>query len=145
MATRRDAREWIVQLLFQLDLNPVDDVGKVLDRFWRDHAPEGRIRRFVERIVRGVFSHRDEIDTVLKGALEHWDMERLAVTDRCVLRMAVFELLHENEIPPVVTINEAVDIAKYFGTVESGRFVNGVLDRISQGLDRPLRSPAGDA
>ncbi|MFC1452269.1 transcription antitermination factor NusB [Verrucomicrobiota bacterium] len=143
MATRRDCREWVVQLLFQLDLNPCDDLTAAFSRFWSDkNAPAGA-RQFTERHVRGVVEKRGEIDGAIRRLAEHWDLERMGVLDRNVLRMAAFEMLYCEDIPPVVSINEAVDIAKYFSSTESGRFVNGMLDALRKGLARPARRPAG--
>ena len=138
--TRRDSREWAVQLLFQMDLNRPKDMRPVLAHFWADVEADDKAREYTERIVRGVMSRRGELDETIAKALEHWDMARLAVIDRNVIRMAAYEMLHCMDVPPVVSINEAVDIAKYFGTPESGRFVNGVLDRICKGLERPSRT-----
>lgn len=140
MATRRDAREWAVQLLFQMDLNPPEDMRPALTHFWAQVEADAKARTYTEQLVRGVMSRRCELDDTIKAAVEHWDMERLAAIDRSVIRMAVYEMRHCLDVPPVVSINEAVDIAKYFGTADSGRFVNGVLDRICQGLDRPSRT-----
>ena len=140
VATRRDAREWAVQLLFQMDLNPPEDIAPVLSRFWEGVKSDEGTREYAERIVRGVISRRGELDAGIQNTIEHWDMERLAVIDRNVIRIAVFEMRHCTDVPPVVSINEAVDIAKYFGTAESGRFVNGILDKIRKGLDRPGRT-----
>ncbi len=138
--TRRDARDWVVQLLFQMDLNPPKDMRPVFEHFWANIEAGKKEREFAERITRGVMSRKGEIDATISDAVEHWDVARLAVIDRNVIRMAVYEMLHCMDVPPVVSINEAVDIAKYFGTAESGRFVNGVLDRIREGLDRPSRT-----
>ena len=140
MGERRESREWVVQLLFQLDLNPTDDLDPVFQRFWTDKEAPENARAFAERLVRGVRERVAEIDALIQAHLEHWDLARLAVTDRNVIRMAVYEMLHCMDIPPVVSINEAVDIARYFGMTESGRFVNGILDKIRQGLDRPART-----
>ena len=139
-STRRDAREWAVQLLFQMDLNNPKDMRPVFAHFWADVDADEKAREYAERMVRGVMSRRGELDESIEAALEHWDMKRLAVIDRNVIRLAVYEMQHCMDVPPVVSINEAVDIAKYFGTAESGRFVNGVLDRIRKGLDRPGRT-----
>ncbi len=139
MATRREAREWAVQLLFQLDLNPPDEKGldPVFERFWEGVESPAEFRAFAERLVRGVLEHRVKLDKRIAGVLQNWEMKRLAVVDRNILRLAAFELYHCPDIPPVVTINEAVDVAKYFGTAESGRFVNGILDQLRKGLTRP--------
>ncbi len=139
-STRRDAREWAVQLLFQMDLNNPKDMRPVFTHFWAGVSADDKAREYAERMVRGVMSRRGELDETIAAAVEHWDVERLAVIDRNVIRLAVYEMLHCKDVPPVVSINEAVDIAKYFGTAESGGFVNGVLDRIRKGIDRPSRT-----
>lgn len=139
-ATRRDSREWAVQLLFQMDLNPPKEMRPVFEHFWAPIEADEKARDYTERIVRGVMSRRGELDETIAASVEHWGMARLAVIDRNVIRVAVYEMLHCMDVPPVVSINEAVDIAKYFGTAESGRFVNGVLDRICKGLERPRRT-----
>ena len=138
MSTRREAREWAVQLLFQLDMNPCD-VEKALTDFWSDKETDERSREFMENIVRGVLLNIDKIDAKLKECAEHWDLPRMVVVDRNVMRIAIYEMLFCEEVPQVVSINEAVDIAKYFGSSESGKFVNGILDRVRKGLDRPAR------
>ena len=100
---------------------------------------EAAIRLFAEPLVRGVIEHRPEIDGRLKDVIKNWEIHRLAAVDRNVLRLAIFEMLYRDDIPPVVSINEAVDIAKKFSTEDSGRFVNGVLDKIRTELMRPAR------
>ena len=145
MATRRETREWVVQLLFQLDLNASDDLDQTFAHFWAEREANPKSRTFTESIVRGTIENRDAVDARIKEAVEHWDIHRMGVIERNVLRMAVYEMFHRPDIPPVVTINEAVDIAKYFSSTESGRFVNGILDRIRKGLSRPARSPAAES
>ena len=91
-------------------------------------------------MITGVLGSRDDLDGVIKKHARNWDISRMAVVDRNVLRLAIYEMLHRDDIPPVVSINEAVDISKRFSTEDSGRFVNGILDRIKQALMRPARS-----
>lgn len=143
MATRRDGREWAVQILFQLDLNP-DDVEKALAHFWSSQPCDPRTRRFTEMRVHGVLAAREQLDKLLVRYAEHWGLQRMQPTDRNVMRLALYEMLFCPDVPPVVSINEAVDIAKYFGSSESGRFVNGILDRARKDLSRPART-AGEA
>jgi len=143
MATRRDAREWTVQLLFQLDLNPTDELDEVLAGFWRDKEDDAKARGFCAELVKGVRGTIGELDATIAAAAQHWDIHRMGVIDRNVIRMAVYEMLHRSDVPPVVSINEAVDIAKFFSSSESGRFVNGILDRVRKGLDRPAREAKG--
>jgi len=134
MATRRDAREWAVQMLYRLDMNPVE-LEALLDSFWEETAAEPAARRFAEELVRGVQAHRAEIDRHIVAISRNWSLARMAVLDRNVIRMALFEILYRDDIPCVVSINEAVDIAKRFNSSESGRFVNGILDRALRELD----------
>ena len=129
MATRRTAREWTVQLLFQLNLNPME-LDKAFAYFWEDRESDPESKAFVEEQIRAIGAHRDEIDAIITAAAANWDLARMGVVERNVLRMATAEMLYRTDVPPVVSINEAVDVAKYFGSTESGRFVNGILDRI---------------
>lgn len=138
MATRRQAREWVVQLLFQLDMNP-EPLEKAFGPFWEDKEADVTIRGFTETLVRGVRENLSRIDETIKTYAENWDINRMKAVDRNVLRMAVYEMLFCEDIPPIVAINEAVDIAKYFSTPESGRFVNGILDRVLKEVKRPAR------
>lgn len=144
MSTRRHAREWAVQLLFQLDMNTCEDVDRVLRLFWDERETDVAARDFAERLVRGTVEHLAEIDEALCRHVDNWDIGRIGTVERNALRMGVFELLFCSDIPPVVSINEAVDVAKYFSSDESGRFVNGILDRIRKGLDRPARRAITD-
>ena len=87
----------------------------------------------------GVLAHHAEIDARITPKLENFEFKRLAVVDRNILRLAVYEMFHTEDVPPIVCINEAVEIAKRFGSEDSGRFVNGVLDKLKGELTRPLR------
>jgi transcription antitermination protein NusB len=164
MGTRREARERAVQFLFQHDLNPPEVVEAALEEFWRSlrtasqerkgrkpepseggeaAAPdveEAALRLFADPLIRGTLEHRDEIDVRLRQLAKNWELHRMAAVDRNVLRLAVFEMLHRPDIPPVVSINEAVDIAKKYSTDDSGRFVNGILDSLRKELARPARA-----
>jgi len=170
MGIRRNAREWALQFLFQSEFNPSPTLEEGFARFWEEqdreageeaaravrlgrpeppaaekkqHAKEVRkARRFAEETVRGVLGHWEEIDACLGRHCENWDVDRMGIVDRNVMRIAVYEMLWREDIPPVVSINEAVDLAKMYSSVESGRFVNGVLDRIRKGLPRDAREGA---
>ncbi len=141
MAIRRIGREWAVQFLFQNDFNPGDSTGD-LEAFWKLQNVSPRDRGFASELIRGVLAHRDELDARIQRYADNWDVRRLNAVDRNVLRLGLFEMLHRPDIPPVVSINEAVDLAKRFSSNESGKFVNGILDRASQDLLRPRREPA---
>jgi len=129
MATRRQAREWAFQMLFHLDANPVE-LDELFAGFRKESRASGRARDFAEALVRGVAANMREIDGMISRHAKHWRLSRMGSVERNVLRMAVYEMIHQRDTPPAVVINEAVDIAKYFGTDESGRFVNGILDTI---------------
>lgn len=139
MTTRRTTREWALQVLFHLDLNPVE-VDTALRDFWEgQEAVDAPSREFTESVVRGVTENRAAIDEKIAQYAENWDIRRMGVVDRNVLRMAIHEMLHRGDVPPIVSINEAVDIAKNFSSNESGRFVNGILDKVMGDLERPAR------
>ena len=135
MGHRRRARECALQMLFQLDLTS-GTTAEVFGEFWRAQPAADEIRAFAERLVAGVNSHRRGLDRILTGTSQHWRVERMAVVDRNVLRMAIFELVFEDETPPAVIIDEAIEVAKRFGGEESGAFVNGVLDAVRLAIAR---------
>ena len=131
---RRKAREVALQFLYQLDLNGDDDPIPHDEEFWARHPVDDETRAFADARVRGVKGNQAKIDHAISQFAEHWDLERMAVVDRNILRLAVYELLWTAEVPPKVAINEAIEIAKKFGTKESSRFINGLLDRIHKEL-----------
>jgi N utilization substance protein B len=130
---RRRARECALQLLFQIDLTGTP-AADALERFWASLEADEAVRSFTERLVNEVLAQREAIDRRIVAAAEHWRIERMAVVDRNVLRLAVCELLW-HEIPPAVVIDEAIEIAKRFGSEESGGFINGILDCIRARID----------
>lgn len=119
-----------MQFLYQLDLHEAVDPAPHEREFWQRHPVDPDTQGFGQALVRGTKQHQGEIDKLLAQYAEHWALERMAVVDRNILRMAVYELLWQPEVPPKAAINEAIEIAKKFGTAESSRFINGVLDRI---------------
>ncbi len=129
---RRKAREFALQILFQLDIRKEKPSASVLKTFWAEHDPDEEVKAFAEEIVKGSYKHRAKIDSQLHQCAKNWSLERMAVVDRNVLRMAVYELLYRLDIPTSVTINEAIEVAKKFGTDDSGAFVNGILDRVAR-------------
>ena len=129
MGTRRIAREMALQMLYQSEAASIP-IGDVIERFWSDRDAASEVRDFAERLARGTASHTDEIDPVIQETLDNWRLDRLAIVDRNVLRIAVFEILHEPDTPEVVVIDEAIEVAKRFGGDESGQFVNGILDAV---------------
>ena len=134
MGRRRRGRELAVQMLFQLDVTG-DDPGSVLPTFWEGNRAGADVRAFAEALVRGTWEHRATLDAVLQGSAEHWKIDRMAIVDRNVLRVAAFELLRSDEVPDAVILDEAIEIAKRFGNADSGPFVNGVLDAVRARLE----------
>jgi N utilization substance protein B len=170
---RREGREVALQLLFHWDLNvqrPLD--AKELELFWeirvavattypgaRDAVEDEIVRRrqnerarlergvrtFAANVLNGVISHQATIDEKITKYTANYELKRISAVDRNILRMAIYEMLYAIDVPPIVAINEAIDIAKKFGTEESGKFVNGVLDRVKLDLNRPLRTASNPA
>lgn len=137
MGKRREGREAALQFLFSHDLNTrLDD--RDADAFWVLRRTSPSVRAFAEELIAGVRANLPAIDDVVTTAVDNFELERLSAVERNILRIAVFEILHLQEIPAAVTINEAIEIAKRFGGNESGRFINGVLDRIRR--DREART-----
>lgn len=135
--TRRNAREWAVQMLTAVDLNPPTDLAAMMAEFWRqmvETKPSSGLRAFAEERVIGVVGMQSEIDGVLGGLLENWDLYRLGTVERAVLRMGIWEM-SKTDVPRPVVINEAVDIANWFSNPKSRMIVNGVLDRYAKHLD----------
>ena len=139
MGERREGREAAIQFLYQRDLGGGAAVSD-LQEFYAFRGLSPSARRFCEGLVSGLLGRTSEIDERLREHTQNYALERLSAVDRNILRLAVHEMLHCDDIPPIVSINEAIDIAKKYGTEESGRFVNGVLDKIKATLDRPDRT-----
>ncbi|HEX9020090.1 MAG TPA: transcription antitermination factor NusB [Nitrospirota bacterium] len=129
---RRKAREHALQILFQLDIRKEKPSAAVLKHFWAEYQADDEVRAFAEEIVKGTYKHLAEINRLIHGSAKNWSLDRMAVVDRNVLRMAAYEILYRMDIPTSVTINEAIEIARKYGTDESGAFVNGILDRVAR-------------
>lgn len=129
MRKRTKAREYALQLLYKHDIDKVKIID--LESFWQSQDEENQeVKDFTQDIVLGAIEHLEEIDKKISFFAEHWELGRMAVVDRNVLRLGSFELLYVKDIPAKVSINEAVDLAKKYSGDESGKFVNGILDRI---------------
>ncbi len=129
---RRKAREHALQILFQLDIRKEKPSAAVLKHFWAEYKTDEEIKNFAEEIVKGTYKHLSKINGLIHQCAKNWSLDRMAVVDRNVLRMAIYEILYRMDIPTSVTINEAIEIAKKFGSDESGAFVNGILDRVAR-------------
>jgi len=136
MRKRTQARECALQILYQYEINP-QSVEEVAESFWIrfPDTPE-QVRQFSEYLVRGVVEHLTEIDPSIEKYAQNWQLKRMAAIDRNILRLSVFEIIYSGEIPPKVSINEAVNMAKKFSQQDSGKFVNGILDRISHAAQK---------
>ena len=131
---RRQARELALQLLYELDVRGESTPGAVAEDFWNRQVAPAEARSYAEVLVRGTKLYQPKIDELITRFAEHWDLDRMAVVDRNILRAGIFELLWGAQVPPKVVINEALEIAKKFSTDESTRFVNGLLDRVRREL-----------
>ena len=140
MGFRRKARECAVQMLFQQEFT--DDEVEVVTRRYFEHVSKvpAAARAHAERLFAGTIANREAIDSLIADKAENWRITRMARVDRNILRMAVYEFLHEQDTPARVIINEACDIAKKYGSDESVAFVNGILDAIMRNLERQERS-----
>ena len=143
MGPRREGREAAVQFLYQRDLN-TGTSAETIAEFWELRPAAKKVREFGMAIAEGVLAHQGDIDERIRQAASNYDLHRIAAVDRNILRISIFEMLYCPEVPPVVSINEAIEIAKRFGSEDSGRFVNGVLDRIRGELKRPARAAKAD-
>jgi len=147
MGTRRRAREFALQILYQMYVQEQLPDEHAIGMFWRNFASTaeaegataadlGEIQPFAEKLVRGVRLHVAELDAQIQGASKNWRLERMARVDRNLLRLALYELKFVDDVPAKVAINEAIEIAKRYGTSESSAFVNGILDRCREELSK---------
>lgn len=129
MRTRRKAREVALQVLYQLDVLNID-VKEAVDLFWLNFEASEEAKEFSSLLIEGAWGNRHEIDKLIASCSENWSLGRMSRVDKNILRMAAYELLHCHDIPPKVTLNEAIDLGKTYGSENSGAFINGILDAI---------------
>ena len=129
MGRRRKARELAVQVLFNLEFSS-DSPADVFDLICEVFSSRRAIRSFSKELVLGVCNKKDDLDELISNASKNWRLDRMSRLDKCILRLAAFEILFMEDIPPKVSIDEAVEIGKKFGSDGSGSFINGVLDNI---------------
>ncbi len=139
MGERRKARESALQILFQLEFSP-NNHEEIIKEYWEGKKVTEKTKDYANWIVRGVVSLKEKIDHIIETSSEHWRLPRMAIVDRNVIRIAVFELLSEPDIPHPVIINEAIEVAKKYSTEEAGQFVNGLLDSIRKRLRKGKNS-----
>jgi len=129
MRLRSKARAVALSLLYQIEISKVD-FHQALNSYFENYPQKQEVIDFFSLLVEGVITNISSIDSLIKKHVKNWEIERMAVIDRNILRMGCFELLFSDDIPPKVAINEAIELAKRFGDVDSPRFVNGILDTI---------------
>lgn len=148
MPNRRKLRECAVQVLYGLDFYGDTSAERAVNVFLQGFAEEVTEDPYLRKVVTGTWDKRDEIDGVIRQYSTNWRLERMAVVDRNILRMAAYELLYMREIPRKVSINEAIEVAKRFGGEDSPAFINGILDRVAlevRGAETPDEKALGEA
>ncbi len=130
MRKRTHSREMALQILYQFNITN-EKIEDVMEDFWPENKSDEEVRIFAEKLALGTAGHVQDLDDVIVKYAENWNLKRMAIIDKNILRLAAYELLYLEDIPPKVTINEAVNLAKKFSQADSGKFVNGILDRIS--------------
>jgi N utilization substance protein B len=138
-AQRRDGRVAALQYLFAWSLNSPTNLAQDLTTFFADLEQPREYYAFGEELIHGVIEHQAEIDARIKALAQNWEFERIAKIDLAILRLAMFEMIYRKDIPPVVSINEAIDLSKQFSNADAKRFINGILDRVKDQLGRDAR------
>jgi transcription antitermination protein NusB len=128
---RRKAREFALQLLFQLEFTGKSYTPQIIEDFWSDKKEPRDVREFAEALVKGTLDNIEEIDKIIEKGTENWVLKRMAAVDRNILRFAACEIFFRKDIPSAVTINEALEIAKKYSSSEAASFLNGVLDKLA--------------
>ena len=135
MGARSSGRESALQMLFAMEAGG-GSAERAIAAYWRETPGDPEGREYADRAVRGVADELEKVDEVIRRASTNWRLERMARVDRNVLRLGTWELLQQTDVPRAVILDEAVELAKRFGSEESGAFVNGVLDRVASDLGR---------
>lgn len=136
---RRDGRIAALQYLYAWSLNDPKNLSEDLVTFFENMEHPRPHYAYAEEIIQGVILNQAEIDAIIKGLAQNWDFARIAKIDLAILRLAIFEMKHRKDIPPVVSINEAIDLSKQFSNLDSKRFINGILDRYKGQIGRDAR------
>ena len=129
MRKRSKARELALKFLYQIDITK-ESFSQALEDFWQKHRARKPVKEFTTQLIQGTLANLAQIDSLISKYAQNWQLKRMAVIDRNILRLGCFELLFLEDVPPKVSINEAVELAKKYGDVESSKFVNGILDKI---------------
>ena len=139
---RRENRIAAIQFLYQWELNKPEELKYAVATFLEALEHERDYYAFGESLIHGTLEVIEVLDKEIIQLADNWEFKRIAKVDLAILRLAIYELLHRKDIPPIVSINEAIDLSKDFSTPDSKRFINGVLDRMKNKIDRPLRKAA---
>jgi len=129
MHQRRKAREVALQVLYELDVQMIG-LSEAIELFWANFEASEEARKFSSLLIEGAWNNREQIDSLISDSSENWTIARMSRVDKSILRMAVYELLFCRDIPPKVTLNEAIDLGKVYGSENSGAFINGILDAL---------------
>ena len=138
-AQRRDGRVAALQFLFAWSMNHPQNLHEDLRVFVETLEQPREHYAFGEELIHGVIEHQEELDAQIKGLVHNWDFNRIAKVDLAILRLSMFEMIYRKDIPPIVSINEAIDLSKEYSNADSKRFINGVLDRLKGSLGRDAR------
>ncbi len=138
-AQRRDGRVAALQYLFAWSMNAPKNLAEDLRVFFENMEQPRDHYAFGEELIHGVIEHVADIDARIKGLAHNWEFERIAKIDLAILRLAMFEMIYRKDIPPVVSINEAIDLSKQFSNADAKRFINGILDRLKGQIGRDAR------
>ena len=136
---RRDGRVAALQFLYAWSINPPRNLAEDLKVFFEGCEQPREHYAYAEELINGVIANQAEIDAQIKVLAQNWEFERIAKIDLSILRLAMFEMIHRKDIPPVVSINEAIDLSKQFSNADAKRFINGILDRLKGQLGRDAR------
>ena len=139
---RRDNRICVIQFLYQWELNKPEELADAVCAFLEGRERPRDYYSFAEELIYGAIENMGEIDEQIRAHASNWKFERIAKVDLAILRLAIHELLHRTDIPPIVSINEAIDMSKVFSNPDSKRFINGILDKMKDQINRPLRKAA---
>lgn len=139
MSMRRENRTAAMQFLYQWSLNKPDSLNRDIDLFFKERDRPRENYQFAEELIRGALEHLEGVDQIIQKYSQNWNFERVARIDLAILRLAIYEMAYRRDIPPIVSINEAIDLSKRFSNPDAKRFINGILDQYKLTLTRPLR------